>query len=74
MFENLGKIIVLFGLFLVIFGVLILIFGKLGFGKLPGDIYIKRKNFTFYAPVLSCLLISIILSIILSLILKFFKK
>jgi hypothetical protein len=39
-------------------------------GKLPGDISIKRDNFTFYFPIVTSIIISIILSIIFSI----FKK
>lgn len=34
-------------------------------GKLPGDIYIARKNFTFYFPLVTCLLISALIWLIL---------
>ncbi|MFA5114587.1 MAG: DUF2905 domain-containing protein [Candidatus Omnitrophota bacterium] len=33
-------------------------------GKLPGDVYIHRKNFTFYFPIATSILISIVLSLI----------
>jgi hypothetical protein len=36
-------------------------------GKLPGDIYIRRGNFTFYFPIVTCILISIVATIIFSL-------
>ena len=32
---------------------------KLGLGRLPGDIYIQRDNFTFYAPIKTGILISV---------------
>jgi hypothetical protein len=38
---------------------------RLGLGRLPGDIWIKRDNFTFYAPITTGLLISLVLSVIL---------
>jgi Protein of unknown function (DUF2905) len=38
---------------------------KLGLGRLPGDIYIQRDNFTFYAPITTGILISVVLSLIL---------
>ncbi|HVN90620.1 MAG TPA: DUF2905 domain-containing protein [Candidatus Binataceae bacterium] len=34
-------------------------------GRLPGDIYIQRDNFSFYFPVATSILISVILSLIL---------
>ena len=38
---------------------------KVGFGRLSGDFVIKRDGFTFYAPIATCILISIVLSLIL---------
>jgi len=39
------------------------IFGKIpGIGRLPGDILIKRENFTLFIPVTTCLLLSLLLS------------
>lgn len=73
MIENFGKILMIIGALIFFIG-LIFNFKFLGFGKLPGDIIIKRENFTFYFPLASSLIISIILSIILILIFKIFKK
>jgi len=36
-----------------------------GLGRLPGDIFIQREGFTFYAPVTTGILVSIVLSLIL---------
>ena len=36
-------------------------------GRLPGDIYIQRGNFTFYFPLVSGLLLSLILTLIVNL-------
>ena len=69
-----GKILILFGILLVILGLIFSFFGKIPYlGKLPGDIYIKKENFTFYFPLATCILISIILSLIFYLISKFLK-
>ena len=62
---DLGKILIFLGLVIVLLGVFLLIFGKIPFlGKLPGDIYISRKNFTIYFPLATCILLSLILSLI----------
>ena len=72
---SIGKIIIFLGLLLIIFGVIILLTGKIfPLGRLPGDILIKKQNFTFYFPLATSLLISLILSILLILIFKIFKK
>jgi hypothetical protein len=38
---------------------------RLGLGRLPGDIFIQREGFTFYAPITTGILASIVLSFIL---------
>lgn len=59
--------LILIGVFLIITGILIIIFSKVPFlGKLPGDIQIKRDNFVFFFPVVSCIVISIIITLILN--------
>ncbi len=66
-----GKLIIYIGVFLIVLGVLIHFYPKIPLlGKLPGDIYIKRENFSFYFPLAT----SIVLSIILSLALYIFSK
>lgn len=69
MIQDLGRIIVTFGIILVVVGILLLIFGKLPFiGRLPGDILVKRENFTFYAPIATSVIISIVLTVLLTII------
>ncbi|MDK2835570.1 MAG: hypothetical protein PWP21_347 [Thermosediminibacterales bacterium] len=67
MFESMGKIFLTLGIFLVIIGLVFIFGGKLGIGKLPGDIYIKRENFSFYFPIVTCLILSLILTLIFNL-------
>ena len=38
------------------------------FGNLPGDIVVKRDNFTLYAPIGTMILVSIVLTLLLNLI------
>ena len=65
--DSLGKMILTFGIALVVIGLLMIIGGKFGLGKLPGDIFIRRGNVTFFFPIVTCIIISIILSLILNL-------
>jgi hypothetical protein len=59
------------GLVLAVVGLLLWIgAGKGWLGKLPGDIQYTRGNFSFYFPVVTCIL----LSLLLTLILWFFRK
>ena len=66
MAGDIGKIIIFIGLLLVVIGFIFMLGSKLPYiGKLPGDIAIERKNYSFYFPVTTCIIISIILSFIL---------
>ncbi|HOE57943.1 MAG TPA: DUF2905 domain-containing protein [Bacillota bacterium] len=65
--EYIAKTLIALGIGAVVIGVLLYFGGKLGIGRLPGDIYIKKENFTFYFPVVTSILASIILTIILAL-------
>lgn len=68
MLQVLGKYLTMFGILLAIIGVILILGGKIGLGKLPGDIVIRRKNFTFYFPLITCIIISIVLTIVLNLV------
>ncbi|GEA16121.1 MAG: hypothetical protein PWR22_1041 [Moorella sp. (in: firmicutes)] len=66
-----GKMLLGMGLLLALMGLILLGIGKIfSIGRLPGDIYIQRGNFTFYFPLLSSLLLSLILTIVLNLIFR----
>ncbi len=67
-FSGIGKLLMIFGAIMLIVGALIWLGGKIpGIGRLPGDIFIKRGNFSFYFPIVTCIIISIILSFIFNL-------
>jgi uncharacterized membrane protein YkgB len=60
----LGKLLILLGVFIILVGLFLLIGEKIPWiGRLPGDIIIRRKNFTFYFPIVTSILISIILTL-----------
>ena len=67
--NDFGKLIIGLGIVLIIVGVFLTLTGKIpGIGRLPGDIMIKKENFSFYFPVTTCILISIVISAIMYLI------
>jgi hypothetical protein len=68
--NELGKVLVVFGLVIVLVGVLILLASRTGLplGRLPGDFSYRGKSFSFYFPLGTSILISVILSAILYLI------
>jgi Protein of unknown function (DUF2905) len=63
--SDLARTLIVLGVLLVVVGLALLLVPKLpGLGKLPGDLVIKRENFTFYFPLGTCILLSVILSLI----------
>ncbi len=61
--HSIGKMLILIGIVVVAMGGLLMLMGKFSwFGKLPGDIVLQRKNFTFYFPLATSILLSVILS------------
>lgn len=67
----LAKMIIIFGFILVVLGSLLLLAGKIpGIGRLPGDIFVQRGNFTFYFPLVTSILLSLLLTVILNFIFR----
>jgi hypothetical protein len=63
--QELGKTLIIFGIILAGLGLLLVFFNKIPFlGKLPGDILVQKKNFTFYFPLATSLVVSIVLSLL----------
>lgn len=64
--NGLSRPLIVMGLILVAAGLLISISHKLPtwLGRLPGDIHIKRANFSFHFPLMTCLIISAVISFI----------
>jgi membrane protein implicated in regulation of membrane protease activity len=64
--QEIGKFVAIIGVVLVAAGVILWRFP--GFfrwmGKLPGDISVQKGNFSFYFPVVTCLVISIVLTLL----------
>jgi len=70
--TQIGKLLIIVGGAIIIIGLILYFYNKIPLlGKLPGDILIKKKNFTFYFPLATSIVISLILSLIVFLIYKF---
>ena len=70
MMSDFGKTLIVFGIVLIFLGAAIMFFSRHSLPVLPGDIMIRKKNFVFYFPIASAILISIILTIIFNLIFR----
>jgi hypothetical protein len=69
--QTIGRFLVFTGLIIIIFGLILIFASKIPYlGKLPGDVVLRKKNFTLYFPLATCLVLSIILTILLNLILR----
>lgn len=63
--SGLGKILIVSGCLMAVLGVFLVFTDKIPWlGKLPGDIFIKRENFSFYFPLTTCILISLLISLL----------
>lgn len=59
-----GKGLILFGIVLIIAGIAVTFGPKIPWlGRLPGDICVEKKNFSFYLPITTCILISALLTL-----------
>lgn len=71
-FEGLGKLLIYIGIIVVLLGGLFLLAGKVSWlGRLPGDLLIRRPNFTIYIPITTMLLASLLLTLLLNV---FFRR
>jgi len=61
--QSIGKFLMLGGVLLVIIGAILFFLGRF-VGRVPGDIVVHKGNFTFYFPIVTCIVISIVLSLI----------
>ena len=63
--SQLGKLLIVIGLFIAGVGCVLLLAGKIPWvGRLPGDFIYRGKNFSFYFPLMTSLIVSVILTII----------
>ncbi|MGE5849444.1 MAG: DUF2905 domain-containing protein [Candidatus Methylomirabilota bacterium] len=66
--DPLARLLIVFGVVLALLGGLLLLAGKIPFlGRLPGDIIIRRENWSFYFPLTTSVLLSILLTLLFSL-------
>jgi hypothetical protein len=76
-FETMGKMLILMGLFVVLLGLIMTFAPKLRIpflGRLPGDIRIEREGFSFYFPIVTCILLSVLLTLLLNVVARLLGK
>jgi len=63
--TDLGKTLITIGVVIALIGLFLSLSGKIPWlGRLPGDISIKRENFSFFIPLTTCIILSAALSLI----------
>ncbi|MCM8784107.1 MAG: DUF2905 domain-containing protein [Candidatus Omnitrophica bacterium] len=74
MISAFGRFLIFLGIVLFGLGIIFVLGERIPWlGKLPGDILIKKNNFSLYFPLATCLLLSILLSFILWFVSRFMK-
>ena len=67
--PEIGRTLIVVGIVLVVAGGLVVLLGRtgvpFGLGRLPGDILVKRDNFTVYLPITTSIVVSVVLSAVL---------
>jgi len=68
-----GRLLVVLGIALIVIGGVVMLLGRTGLplGRLPGDIFYRGKNTTFYFPLATSIVLSVLLSLLLFLISRF---
>jgi len=70
--AQMGIMLVVAGLVMVLGGLAVLFADKIPFlGRLPGDISLHGRSWSFHFPIVTCLVLSIVLTILLNL---FFRR
>lgn len=59
-----ARTLIILGLVLVAAGVLWPVLSRIGLGRLPGDLVIRRPGFSLYVPLATCVLVSLALSVL----------
>lgn len=70
--SEIGRWLIVAGMVAIAVGVVLLVLPRIPWlGRLPGDIFVQRDRFTFYAPLMTSLIVSIVLTILLNI---FFRR
>jgi len=73
-FEEMGKLLVFMGLFIVLVGLLLIFAPRVPLlGRLPGDIVIRKGNFSCFIPIATSILLSILLTLILNIVVRLLR-
>jgi len=67
-FASWARILITAGIFLAVIGLLMLVLDRFGIlGRMPGDILVRRRGWSLWFPITTCLILSLILTVIFNL-------
>ena len=69
-----GRMLMITGVIFFGAGLLFTFGGRLGLGRLPGDLVLRRGSFVLYAPLGTALALSVALSVVLNLVVRFLHR
>jgi DUF2905 family protein len=66
--QDLGRSLIVFGAIAILVGLVLLVAPRIPWlGRLPGDILVRRDNFTLYFPLATGLIVSLVITLLLNL-------
>jgi hypothetical protein len=72
--ETIGRSLLIMGALIALTGAGVLIFSRIPFlRRLPGDISFETDGFSFFLPVVTCILLSIILTVVINVAIRLFR-
>jgi len=72
---TIGRMLLIFGAIFVVLGFIFLLIGRVPWlGKLPGDIFIRRGDSSFYFPLVTCIVISVIVTTLVNVVIWLLNK
>jgi hypothetical protein len=68
--EGVGKLLIGGAVVLLVLGGVLFLLGRMGVDRLPGDLVLRRGDFTLYFPIGLMILLSVVGTIVLNIILR----
>jgi len=68
--ESVGKVLIGGAVVLLVLGGVLFLLGRFGVNRLPGDLILRRGNFTLYFPIGLMILLSVVGTIVLNIVFR----
>lgn len=68
--SGIGRTLIVVGVLVVLVGIALVAGNRVGLGRLPGDVSFGRGNFRVYAPIATCVIVSVVLTVLANLFLR----